>query len=72
LLHLVCDFNYFSFSHIFLTILIRSFFPVGSAGEAFFSADLMHPNEEGYDWWARSLADQIHQQLSQGSGDASQ
>jgi len=29
--------------------------------EAFFSADLMHPNEVGYDWWARSLAEQIHQ-----------
>jgi len=40
--------------------------PPGVRREAFFSADLMHPNEEGYDWWARSLADQIHQQLSQG------
>eukprot|EP00434_Breviolum_minutum_P032043 symbB.v1.2.028337.t1/scaffold2997.1/size65663/1 len=39
--------------------------PPGVQKEAFFSADLMHPNEVGYDWWARSLAEQIHQELRQ-------
>lgn len=33
--------------------------------ECFFSPDLMHPSSSGYDWWAQSLARQIHQELLQ-------
>lgn len=33
--------------------------------ETFFSPDLMHPSSCGYDWWARSLAGQIHEELVQ-------
>jgi len=41
--------------------------PADAQLEMFFSPDLMHPSSCGYDWWARSLAGQIHDELVQQS-----